>query len=83
MKQIPEIEAYRLWKLCFSARIVSFQEFKESLLNNGYCIVSLETEGVTRPNKNAKVPQYDYITEGFDPDKLPIKNEKSLQSPAV
>jgi hypothetical protein len=26
-----------------------------------------------KPNKNAKVPEYDYLTEGFDPSKLPKK----------
>ena len=26
---------------------------------------------ISKPNKNVKVPHYDYLTEGFDPDKLP------------
>ena len=26
-----------------------------------------------KPNKNVKVPEYDYLTEGFDPSKLPKK----------
>jgi len=27
-----------------------------------------------KPNKNAKVPVYDILTEGYDPDKIPTKN---------
>lgn len=29
-----------------------------------------------KPNKDVKVPEYDYLTEGYDPNKLPKKKGK-------
>ena len=31
---------------------------------------------ITKPDKNVKVPEFDYLTEGFDPAKLPKKKKK-------
>ena len=42
---MEEIEAYKWWKNICSARKISFAEFKENLLKNGYVIYSIESEG--------------------------------------
>jgi len=53
-KEIPEIEAYRFWRWTTNASQVSFEQFKENLLRNGYVIYSVENEGVLNEPKRKK-----------------------------
>lgn len=41
---IEEIHAYNWYKICCNSRQVSFKEFKENLMKNGYTIISFDTE---------------------------------------
>jgi len=42
----------------------------DSIIVEKYPLVSDKPDFRLKPNKDAKVPEYDLITEGFDPNKL-------------
>ena len=44
-----------------------------TILNFIKCLRQQHESEKFKPNKKAKVPEYDYLTEGFDPNKLPKK----------
>ena len=69
MKTITEADAWVWYKNTCSTRITPFQEFKDNLVKNGYTFPPFNPR--TQPDKSAVVPRYDFLTEGFDPDKLP------------
>jgi len=62
-KFIPEIEAYRFYKWVCDSKVVSFSEFKQNLIKNGYIIYSHESEGKINNKKDKDTIFIDTISE--------------------